>query len=456
MDEKTQRVAASRGRKHPDASGLDCNAKGKVLDSVDNIEIMIKLKPRDWELKYNNMTMRLEFECVPEFPLSRIQDIHIQFIEKTLRRAHSTVGTLQKGHIRDACWAVGLEQTYDPIMEYVNSVADEERQPELLDKWLIDLLQIEDTPYTRAVSRLTILGAAKRMLYPGCQFDTMLVLESKIQGFNKSSLCRSLAPYPDWFTDNVSLKLSAKELIEQTENVVIVEIGELKSIREATIEHIQTLIARREDSARLSYGHFSDTRPRKFIFIGTTNDEHYLQNDQNRRFWPIRVKKRLTDKRLATFEVYTKRPLWNEAFRYVQEHRESTKVKLDSYLWPIAAEEQNKRIEMPRPEWQQLVPLLDKCYMLFNADLNRLFFPNNDDVAEWRPFQPEFRFRSMALKRCRYSPSKEKHPIFKKFKACWVRYDKPEGWSWEEQEQLIDDYVSAHTESPSEAENGSF
>ena len=424
----------------------DLNNKGKIKDSVDNVELMLKQRIRDWKFQLNQMTGQLEFECLPEFELSNIQDLHIQFIDKTLRREYDTVGTIQKSHLRDACWSVGLEHSYDPIRDYVTSVSDQPRDPEVLETWLINLFQLEDTPYHRAVSRLTMLGAAKRMLYPGCQFDTMLVIESLTEGFNKSSLFRCLAPFTEWFTDSVNFRLSSKKLIEETENIVIVEIAEMNNIRDATIEHIKVFIARREDSSRLAYGHYSEKRPRKFIFIGTTNDAHYLQNDQNRRFWPVRANRRLSDQELKEFTQKTKPVLWNEAFRYVQEHRESTNIKLDASMWPVAAKEQSKRIEMPRPEWQELLPILSNCYILFNDDLNQLFFPNATDMDTWRPFQPEFKFRSQALKLCRYSPSREKHPIFDKIKACWTRYEKPEGWTWEGQQQLISEYVEAHSE----------
>lgn len=48
---------------------------------------------------------------------------------------------------------------------------------ERIDRWLIDYAGAEDTPYVRAVGRLMLLAAVRRVRHPGTKFDEMVVLE---------------------------------------------------------------------------------------------------------------------------------------------------------------------------------------------------------------------------------------------------------------------------------------
>ena len=68
-----------------------------------------------------------------------------------------------------------------------------------VDTLLVDYLGAEDTPYVRAVTRKTLIGAIQRVWEPGCKFDTVLVLDGK-PGIGKSTLLRKLGG--KWFSDS--------------------------------------------------------------------------------------------------------------------------------------------------------------------------------------------------------------------------------------------------------------
>jgi predicted P-loop ATPase len=61
---------------------------------------------------------------------------------------------------------------------------------------------------------------------------------------------RALADRDPWFTDNMQLGVSAKETIEGTQGVWIVEFGELSGMERREREQILTFLSRQEDRAR--------------------------------------------------------------------------------------------------------------------------------------------------------------------------------------------------------------
>ena len=68
------------------------------------------------------------------------------------------------------------------------------------------------------------------------------------------------------------------------------EIAELSGLHKGEVEKVKAFASRQEDNARPAYARRVSVRPRTCVFVGTTNDDEYLQDQTgNRRFWPIRI-----------------------------------------------------------------------------------------------------------------------------------------------------------------------
>ena len=83
---------------------------------------------------------------------------------------------------KDVTSNIAWTNRFHPVRDYLASLAwDQEPR---IERWLIDYAGAPDTPYVRAVSRLVMVAACRRIRKPGAKFDEMLILESS-QGTNK-------------------------------------------------------------------------------------------------------------------------------------------------------------------------------------------------------------------------------------------------------------------------------
>lgn len=237
------------------------------------------------------------------------------------------------GHaLRQIAW----EARYHPVREYLNATQPTWDGTARIDTWLIDYAGAEDNEYVRAVGRLFLLAAVRRARDPGAKFDELLVLEGP-QGRGKSTLFEALCPDPSWFTDNISLSMSTKEVMEVTAGKWIVEAPELSRLRNAEVEHVKAMLSRRFDKARGAYARYTDERGRGFVWAGTTNSDQYLHDRTgNRRFWPV-----LCGIIRLAWIPKVRDQLWAEAA-----HREAVgeSIRMDESLWELAAIEQEKRM----------------------------------------------------------------------------------------------------------------
>jgi predicted P-loop ATPase len=130
------------------------------------------------------------------------------------------------------------------------------------------------------------MGIVARVLTPGCKFDYMPILEGA-QGIGKSTLARVLGGL--YFADT-GLVLGDKDSYQNLQGVSVYEWGELDNLTKAEITKVKSFISSMKDRFRASFDRRPKDYPRQCMFIGTTNEDHYLVDQTgNRRFWPIRV-----------------------------------------------------------------------------------------------------------------------------------------------------------------------
>ena len=256
--------------------------------------------------------------------------------------------------------AFAAQFPYHPVRTYLESLVwDGTRR---LEKWLSTYCFVEDTPYSRAVGRLTLIGAVARVMEPGCKMDTVLILEG-LQGWNKSTVWRILAS-DEWFTDALP-DLHTKDAAQALRGKWLIEFADLDNFRRAELETIKRFLSATFDHYRPSYGRRAASFPRHNIFVGTTNKWTYLLDETgNRRFYPSRVTKPCDIEALAR----DRDQLWAEA---MHDYTSDGKWYLDDpdLLRQATAEQDARREDDP---WTEPVHF-------YRSSENEL------EIQDWRP-----------------------------------------------------------------------
>jgi putative DNA primase/helicase len=171
-----------------------------------------------------------------------------------------------------------------------------------VDTFFMDIYGADDNEYNRAASRIFWLQLVNRITRPGCKVDIMLILEGA-QGIRKSTSLRTIAT-PDYFTE-AGADISKKDFFIKLKSKMIVEFGELNTFSKADQNQLKEVITTQVDQYRDLFQPEDTPHPRTCVFVGTTNDKHYLKDETGaRRYMPVECKSVDIDKLVALREQY--------------------------------------------------------------------------------------------------------------------------------------------------------
>ena len=177
------------------------------------------------------------------------------------------------------------DNSYSPVVDYLESVVDVWDGKSRVDTWLVDYLGCEDNAYYREVGRLILNAAATRAIHPGCKFDYVTIIEGP-QGTGKSTLLDIISK--GFFTSDETT-LEGKDAMAKFSRYWIIEMCEMSGLKFADMNKLKAIITRNIDSYRPPYERNMIDVKRSSIFMGTTNDSEYLKDSTgNRRYLPIK------------------------------------------------------------------------------------------------------------------------------------------------------------------------
>jgi putative DNA primase/helicase len=145
-----------------------------------------------------------------------------------------------------------------------------------------------NTTYTRAIGRAWLLSAMARAFRPGCEMQTMLVLEGP-QGIGKSRSLKAIGG--EWYVETAT-KMDSKDFILEAHRSWFFDLAELGAYKFADFSFAKAILSTATDVLRAPYARTAETKPRRFVVVATTNEREYLRDlTGNRRFWPMECSK---------------------------------------------------------------------------------------------------------------------------------------------------------------------
>ena len=214
-----------------------------------------------------------------------------------LTRVH-WLPSMPRGTLEEAVAMVAKRHRYHPVRDRFTALQGTWDGDKRLNTWLRRCCLEEDEwhdadplqQYLARVGTWLLMAICARVLHPGCKFDYMVIFEGA-QGVGKSTLARLLGC--DWFADT-GLVLGDKDSYQNLQGVLVYEWGELDSLTKSEVTKVKQFISSMKDRFRASFDRRAKDYPRQVVFIGTTNEDHYLVDPTgNRRMWPVRVTRQI-------------------------------------------------------------------------------------------------------------------------------------------------------------------
>lgn len=253
---------------------LDVGQRGP-RKTVRNLMIHLQNVPGLGEaLRLNDFTGRVEWRGRP-FADEDVMEIRMM-IEDTGYEPKD--GDVYPAIIRHA-----VDNKYCPVRTYLDSLAWD--QVPRIDRWLIDYMDAPEHDILEIFGSKFLIGAVARIYEPGCQMDNVLVFEGK-QGAGKTTAVSALFGR-DYMISSIS-DFKTKEASIALQGRWVAEIAELAALKKTDITDIKKFVTETIDQYRPIHGKSIVDRPRRCVFVGTTNERHYLKDATgNRRFWPV-------------------------------------------------------------------------------------------------------------------------------------------------------------------------
>lgn len=175
------------------------------------------------------------------------------------------------------------DNTFDPVREYLDGLAWDATPR--INAWLRTYMGAPDHEILETFGSKFLIGAVARVYEPGCQMDNMLVFEGK-QGAGKTTAVAALFGR-EYMISSIS-DFKSKEASIALQGRWVAEVAELAALKKTDITDVKKFITETVDQFRPVHGKNTIDRPRRCVFIGTTNERQYLKDSTgNRRFWPV-------------------------------------------------------------------------------------------------------------------------------------------------------------------------
>jgi predicted P-loop ATPase len=254
---------------------------------------------------------------------------------------------------------IAIHQVKSSALQYANhNPRNEPRQWVQSLKWdgksrieecFSECLGAQVDQYHFDISKNFFISLVARLFHPGCQSDTMIILEGK-QGTYKSTALRILGG--EWYA-SIRHQIGTPNFFNAIQGKWLIEIAEMDSFSQSQTSAIKDMLSNPVDRFRIPYSETTEDFPRVCIFAGSTNQKHIFDDTTGgRRFWPLSTKKINVEKLRQDREQ-----LFAEAY-----HR----LKAGEQWYEVDNKEAKKQIESRRQHdpWEEPI----QAYIIRHSD----------------------------------------------------------------------------------------
>lgn len=290
-DAEVRRIARSISRYEPAPTRLaqlsmDRDKGGRPLATLNNLEIALAEGVAGVSFGEDRFRDEIVIENVDSGERRPVRDA--DFVN--LRRDLENLGFRQipKDLIRDAAIAYADAHQFDSAITWLRDEVPAWDGVARIETFYPVYLRTVESAYTLAIGAYMWTALAGRVLVPGIKAD-MVPIWVSAQGTQKQRAMKAIVGGEDLYAE-LHLKDDDEKKARLTRGKVIVELSELKGMRDADIETVKAWVTRSVEQWVPKYKEFRTTYPRRFVAIGTTNTTDILVDETgNRRWLPVEI-----------------------------------------------------------------------------------------------------------------------------------------------------------------------
>ena len=245
----------------------------------------------------------------------------------------------------------------DPFLDFLKNLPEWDKKPRL-SKLISSCFKIHDADKELAkwTGKCLVTAMVKRTLEPGCKFDYMIIFKGS-KGLGKSSFFNYFFPHSmdeDCFTNTSPLGLKQSRKMMSLGHVLI-ECAELTGFKKSDVDELKNFLTTRVDSGVKMYGREQENVRRKFVMVGTVNDDTFLPDEaENRRFIVLNTE------RLDKFDSN------KDSYTHIQKHLQTNRQQ----LWAEAKHLWSKGFKLVLPDELELrTSKIREIYRIRNSAL---------------------------------------------------------------------------------------
>lgn len=270
----------------------DLNDKQRPKPSQQNAEAVFAFY--GIKIRHNEMTKETEID-IPHKQFHKDTEMNAKLAYlRDLYVKHDISDKNLDGYVT----MIASDNAYHPVRDWIDSCSWDgvSRLQNYYDTLVVDPeLHIDPVKYItlkETMMRKWALSAVAALYDDDFSCEGVLCLYGD-QAAGKTSWFLSLLPQEaqsSWFKDAVALDVNNKDSLTKALGTWVTELGEIDAtFRKSDIEALKSFITEKVDVIRPPYERTANKYRRRTVFVGTMNRLKFLQDDENRRFWPINV-----------------------------------------------------------------------------------------------------------------------------------------------------------------------